>query len=97
MCELAAQYPRYGYRRIRIFLSREGHVTGTDRAHRLWRRAGLQVPHRRPRRRIAASRPPSLPPTGPNQVWAYDFVFDTCAGGQHAAAMSIIGSETQID
>ena len=45
---LAAQYPRYGYRRIRICLRREGHVTSPDRAHRLWRHAGLQVPRRRP-------------------------------------------------
>ena len=40
---LAAQYPRYGYRRIRIFLRREGHVMSPDRAHRLWRHAGLQA------------------------------------------------------
>ena len=29
MRRLAAQYPRYGYRRIRIFLKREGHVMST--------------------------------------------------------------------
>ena len=28
---LAAQYPRYGYRRIRIFLRREGHAMSPDR------------------------------------------------------------------
>ena len=27
---LAAQYPRYGYRTIRIFLERQGHALGTD-------------------------------------------------------------------
>jgi hypothetical protein len=31
MRTLAAQYPRYGYRTIRIFLERQGHVLGTDR------------------------------------------------------------------
>ena len=30
MRRLAAQYPRYGYRRIRIFLKREGHTMSTD-------------------------------------------------------------------
>jgi putative transposase len=35
MCELARQYPRYGYRRIRIFLRREGHGMSPDRAYRL--------------------------------------------------------------
>ena len=55
MRRLAAQYPRYGYRRIRIFLRREGHVMSTDRTHRLWRQAALQVPRRRPRRRVATN------------------------------------------
>ena len=54
MRELAAQYPRYGYRRIQVFLARRGHVMSADRAHRLWRLRGLQVPRKRPRRRVAA-------------------------------------------
>lgn len=41
------------------------------------------MPRKRPRRRVAASRPRPLPATGPNQVWAYDFVFDACANGQN--------------
>jgi len=40
------QYPRFGYRRIRVFLGRRGHTMSADRAHRLWRSAGLQVPRR---------------------------------------------------
>ena len=42
MKTLSAQYPRYGYRRIRIFLRRQGHQLGVHRTHRLWRQAGLQ-------------------------------------------------------
>ncbi len=95
MRELAAQYPRYGYRRIRIFLGREGHVMSPDRAHRLWRNAGLQIPRRRPRRRVAASRPRPLPPNGPNQVWAYDFVFDTCANGQQLKCLTVVDEWTR--
>ena len=37
MRELAGQYPRYGYRRIQVFLERCGHRMSADRAHRLWR------------------------------------------------------------
>src|SRR4029077_5971029 len=37
IAELAAQYPRYGYRRIAIFLGRDGHVMSFGRVHRLWR------------------------------------------------------------
>ena len=50
MAALGAQYPRFGYRRIRIFLEREGHGMSWGRAWRLWRCARLQVPRRRPRR-----------------------------------------------
>jgi putative transposase len=82
MRTLVGQYPRYGYRRIRILLKRAGHALGADRTHRLWRQAALQVPRRRPRRRAATGRPRPVPACGANQVWAYDFAFDTCANGQ---------------
>jgi hypothetical protein len=82
MRELASQYPRFGYRRIQIFLQREGHTMSSDRTYRLWKLADLQVPRRRPRRRIASGRPRPLAPTGARQMWAYDFVFDACANGQ---------------
>ena len=95
MRELAAQYPRYGYRRIQIFLGREGHPMSAERAYRLWRQAGLQVPRRRPRRRVATSRPRPLPPTGANQVWAYDFVFDTCANGQQLKCLTVVDEWTR--
>jgi len=95
MRRLAAEYPRYGYRRIQIFLKREGHAMSTDRTHRLWRQADLQVPRRRPRRRTATGRPRPLPPTAANQVLAYDFVFDTCANGQTLKCLTIIDEWTR--
>ena len=81
MRELSAQYPRFGYRRIHVFLGRQGHLMSPDRAHRLWRQAGLQVPRRRPRRRISTGRPRPVVPLQINHVWTYDFVFDACANG----------------
>ena len=95
MRRLAAQYPRFGYRRIHVFLGREGHAMSVQRAHRLWRTAGLQLPRRRPRRRVASSRPRPLPATGANQVWAYDFVFDTCANGQQLKCLTVIDEFTR--
>ena len=95
MRELAARYPRYGYRRIRVFLRRQGHPMSRHRAHRLWRLAGLQLPRRRPRRRAAASRPRPLPAVGPNHVWAYDFVFDACANGQQLKCLTVIDEFTR--
>ena len=95
MTELAAQYPRYGYRRIRIFLGRDGHKMGVDRAHRLWRASRLQVPRKRPRRRIATSRPRPTPPLQPNHVWAFDFVFDACADGKQLKCLTVIDEWTR--
>lgn len=90
MRELSSQYPRYGYRRIHVFLDRCGHRMSPDRAHRIWRQAGLQVPVKRPRKRAAGSRPRPLPAQGPNQVWAYDFVYDACANGQQLKCLTVI-------
>jgi putative transposase len=95
MKRLAAQYPRYGYRRIRIFLQRQGHALGWHRAHRLWRQAGLQLPRRRPRRRVATGRPRPLPATSANFVWAYDFVFDACANGQQIKCLTVVDEYTR--
>ena len=51
---------------------------------------GLQLPRRRPRRRVAHSRPRPVPTSGANHVWAYDFVFDTCANGQSLKCLTVI-------
>ena len=95
MGELAAQYPRYGYRRIRNFVGRDGFRMGVDRAHRLWRASNLQVPRKRVRRRVAAARPRPTPPSGPNHVWAYDFVFDACADGKVLKCLTVVDEWTR--
>ena len=92
---LSAQYPRYGYRRIRIFLGRDGHKMSFGRAYRLWRAAKLQVPRKRPRKRIATGRPRPQAPTGANQVWSYDFVFDWCANGQQLKCLTVTDEWTK--
>jgi putative transposase len=94
MRELSDQYPRYGYRMIRIFMGRAGYAMSPGRAQRLWRTAGLQVPRRRPRRRLAASRPRPSPATGPNHIWTYDFVFDACANGQQFKCLTVVDEYT---
>jgi putative transposase len=95
MRDLSSQYPRYGYRRIHIFLARRGHPMSPDRAYRLWHLAGLQVPRKRPRRRVAGSRPRPVPALEANHVWAYDFVFDACANGQQLKCLTVIDEHTR--
>ena len=92
---LAAQYPRYGYRRIQVFLGRDGHKMSFGRAYRLWTSAKLQVPRKRPRKRVATSRPRPLAPTGANQVWSYDFVFDWAGNGQQLKCLTVTDEWTK--
>jgi putative transposase len=68
----------------------------TGRAHRLWQTARLQVPRKRPRKRIAAvPRPRPQAPSGPNQVWCYDFVFDHCANDQQLKCLTVADEFTK--
>ena len=51
---------------------------------------------KRPRKRIAAApRPRPQAPTGPNQVWCYDFVFDNCANGQQLKCLTVADEFTK--
>jgi transposase-like protein len=86
---LSAQYPRYGYRRIRIFLARDGYPMSPGRAYRQWRLAKLQVPRKRGRKRVASSRPRPQAPTAMNQLWSYDFVFDRTVNGQQLKCLTV--------
>jgi putative transposase len=95
MRKLSGQYPRYGYRRVNVFLEREGTVIGDDKCSRLWAENGLQVPRKRPRRRIATSRPRPFAPARPNSVWSYDFVFDACANGQQVKCLTVVDEYTR--
>ena len=47
---LATRFGRYGYRRIAALLRRSGWVVNHKRVERNWRREGLRVPARQPRR-----------------------------------------------
>ena len=47
---LAKEYGRYGYRTVTDLLRREGWDVGKDRVYTIWRREGLQVPQKQPKR-----------------------------------------------
>jgi putative transposase len=67
MKHYAAMYPCFGYRRIHVNLAREGIDMGWDRMSRLWRKAKLQVPTKRPRRRARAPRREHKRSTAPDR------------------------------
>lgn len=45
--ELAARFPRFGYRRIAVLLRREGFTVNDKRVQRLWQACGLQIHRKR--------------------------------------------------
>jgi len=95
MAALSAKNPRYGYRRIRVLLAREGQSMSPQRAHRLWRKAKLCVPRKRPRRRVPTSQARPLAPAKPNSVWAWDFVHDMCANGDELKCLTVVDEFTR--
>lgn len=77
MIDLASEYGRYGYRRITALLQQDGWKVNHKRIERLWRREGLKVPSRQPKRGRLWLNDGScvrLRPAFKDHVWAYDFV-----------------------
>jgi hypothetical protein len=78
--ELARQYGRYGYRKIAELLrATAGWVVNDKRVERIWRREGLKVPAKQPKRGrlwLADGSCVRLRPKHRNHVWSYDFVED---------------------
>jgi HTH-like domain len=71
--ELARRYGRYGYRRITALLRHAGWSVNRKRVERIWRREGLKVPAKQPKRDRLWRADGScirLRPERPNQVWA---------------------------
>lgn len=75
--ELAATYRRYGYRLITGLLQNEGWKVNHKRVERIWRREGLKVPKKQPKREriwLTDGSCIRLRPEYKNHVWSYDFV-----------------------
>ena len=95
---LAATYGRYGYRRITALLHQAGWSVNAKRVQRIWRREGLKVPQKQPKRgrlwlndgscvRLRAERP--------NHVWSYDFVEDRTQDGRKFRMLCVIDEFTR--
>ena len=93
--EIARRQPRYGYRRVTAVLRQEGEVINPKRVYRLWRQQGLSLPRRRPRKRIASTSLRPIAAQRAGQVWAYDFVFDSCANGQKLKLLTVVDEWTR--
>lgn len=95
---LARQYGRYGYRRIAELLRRAGWLVNDKRVERIWRREGLKVPARQPKRgrlwlndgscvRLRAERL--------NHAWSYDFIEDRTHDGRKYRMLNVVDEFTR--
>jgi transposase InsO family protein len=90
---LASAYGRYGYRRVTALLRAAGWRVNRKRVLRIWRREGLKVPAKQPKRGRLWLNDGScirLRPQYPNHVWAYDFVADRTVDGRPLKMLTII-------
>ena len=96
--ELARCYGRYGYRRIAALLRQAGWQINRKRVERIWRREGLKVPARQPKRDrlwLADGSCIRLRPERPNQVWAYDFVEDRTRDARKYRMLCVVDEFTR--
>ena len=96
--ELASRYGRYGYRRVTALLRMGGWDVNHKRVERIWRREGLKVPAKQPKRGRLWLNDGScvrLRPQGPNHVWAYDFVLVRTQDSRAVRLLTIIDEYTR--
>ena len=67
---------------------------GINRAHRLWRQAGLRLAAQAPPSADRREPAPTVAAASANHVWAYDFVFDSCANGQQLKCLTVVDEFT---
>lgn len=95
---LASRYGRYGYRRITAMLRSEGWTVNAKRVERIWRREGLKVPQKQPKKGRLWLNDGScirLRPEHPNHVWSYDFVEGRTHDGRRFRMLNIIDEFTR--
>ena len=96
--ELATTYGRYGYRMITGLLRNEGWNVNHKRVERIWRREGLRVPPKQPKRGRLWLNDGScirLRPEYRNHVWSYDFVTARTHEGRAFRMLNILDEYTR--
>jgi len=96
--ELATRYGRYGYRRITALLNGETWKVNHKRVERIWRREGLKVPKKQPKRSRLWLNDGScvrLRPLHKDHVWSYDFMTARTADGRAFRILNILDEYTR--
>ena len=95
---LAERFGRYGYRRITALLRNDGWYVNEKRVYRIWRREGLKVPMKQPKRGRLWMNVGScvrLRPAHKGHVWSYDFVQDRTRDGRVFRMLCVVDEFTR--
>lgn len=96
--KLAVRFGRYGYRRVTALLRDQGWQVNHKRVERIWRREGLKVPKKQPKRGRLWLNDGStirLKPERKGHVWAYDFVACRTEDGRPIRMLTVIDEYTR--
>lgn len=91
--ELAREHPRFGYRRLHLYLGKEMTVNH-KKVQRVYRELGLCVKRTR-RKHLRRALQPRPVLTVPNQEWAIDFASDVTDAGQRFRVLGVIDGFTR--
>ena len=95
---LACEYGRYGYRRITGLIRNSGWIVNKKRVERIWKREGLKVPAKQPKRGRLWLNDGScirMRPEYRDHVWSYDFMQDRTHNGVAFRILNIIDEFTR--
>lgn len=99
--EIAAERPRFGYRRLHRMRRREKEngapkwLVNHKRVYRIYQEEGLAMRRRKRKRFRAAARVPLVLPTRANQVWTMDFTRDSLASGRKFRTLNLMDGFTR--
>ena len=97
MRDIAHSRVRYGYRRVRVMLLREGWKVSKNLVYRLYREEGLALrTGLRRRRRAPVQRQARALPTAANHAWTLDFVSDQLRDGARFRALTVLDVFTRL-
>ena len=96
--DLASRFGRYGYRTVTGLLRLGGWYVNRKRVERIWKREGLKVPRKQPKRGRLWLNDGScirLRPQRRDHVWSYDFVHDRTHNGRPLKILTVIDEYTR--
>jgi putative transposase len=87
---LAAERRRFGYRRLAIFLRREGFTCNIKKIRRIYREENLMVKRRKGRKKATGTRAPLPKADSINQIWSLDFMSDAFTDGRRFRVLGVL-------